>query len=202
MRSAPKSWGEWGGVLSFCVESDEQAATGEDFGLLLPHAPHAQVHRMRLRWVLCRPQAFTNLLEAPAHLDLPRPGWLLTTCTVALALSPAPAPQSSPVRRKKGKRRKSAFHDGLQPLRHEGWARAPLLAFLMVMADHERLRGSSRVDGRAPMSRLLFFEPLSCQLLRFLCCLKNSNNRHQMHFGLIFLLLPYCGAGRFLCITQ
>ena len=102
VRSAPKSWGEWGGVLSFCVESDEQAATGEDFGLLLPHAPHAQVHRMRLRWVLCRPQAFTNLLEAPAHLDLPRPGWLLATCTVALALSPAPAPQSSPVRRENG----------------------------------------------------------------------------------------------------
>jgi len=27
------------------------------------------------------------------------------------------------------------YRVGLQPLRHEGWARAPLLAFLMVMGD-------------------------------------------------------------------
>ena len=46
VRSAPKSWGEWGSVLSLRVESVEQAATGEDFGLLLHNAPHAQV----LRW--------------------------------------------------------------------------------------------------------------------------------------------------------
>ena len=39
VRSAPKSWGEWGDVLSFCVESDEQAATGEDFGLLWRQSP-------------------------------------------------------------------------------------------------------------------------------------------------------------------
>ena len=160
MRSAPKSWGEWGSVLSLRVESVEQAATGEDFGLLLPHAPHAQVHRMRLRWVLCRPQAFTSLLEAPTHLDLPRPGWLLATCTVALALSPAPAPQSSPVRRKIGTRRKSAFHDGLRLLRHGEWARAPLLAVSMARTDHARLRGSSRVDGRATMPTFVDVWPL------------------------------------------
>ena len=160
MRSAPKSWGEWGGVLSLRVESVEQAATGEDFGLLLPHAPHAQVHRMRLRWVLCRPQAFTILLEAPTHLDLPRPGWLLATCTVALALSPAPAPQSSPVRPKIWTRRKSAFHDGLRLLRHGEWARAPLLAVSMARTDHARLRGSSRVDGRATMPTFVDVWPL------------------------------------------
>ena len=155
VRSAPKSWGEWGSVLSLRVESVEQAAVGEDFGLLLPHAPHAQVLRMGLRWVLCRPHAFTNLQEAPAHLDPPRPGWLPASCTVALALSPASAPQSSPVGEQKGKEPKHAFHTGLRLLRHEGWARGPLLALPMVIDDHERLRGSSRVDGRAPMSRLL-----------------------------------------------
>ena len=60
---------------------------------------------------------------------------------------------------KRTKEPKYAFHTGLRLLRHEGWARGPLLALPMVMADHERLRGSSRVDGRAPMSRLLSFEP-------------------------------------------
>ena len=101
VRRAPKSWGEWGSVLSLRVESVEQAAVGEDFGLL---APHAQVLRMGPRWVLCRrPHAFTNLREAPAHLDPPRPGWLPATFTVALVLSPAPAPQSSPVGEQKGK---------------------------------------------------------------------------------------------------
>ena len=103
VRSAPKSWGEWGSVLSLRVESVEQAAVGEDFGLLLPHAPHAQVLRMGLRWVLCRPHAFTNLQEAPVHLDPPRTWWFPASCTVALALSPASAPQSSPVGEQKGK---------------------------------------------------------------------------------------------------
>ena len=62
-------------------------------------------------------------------------------------------------REKRGKQPKCDPRRPQTLIRHGGWARAPLPASPIRMADHARLRGSSRVDGRAPMSTFVLVWP-------------------------------------------